>query len=84
MTNPAPDSFNNLMDRIENDFKFHPATEQTGPMHDRVRATLREVAKIAASQFGPHNTREMALGLTALGEAMHWFNANVAKYGKKS
>lgn len=84
MTNPAPDSFTNLMDRIENDFKFHLATPSTGPIHDKVRAALYEVAKYAVREFGPHNTREMALGLTALEEAMHWFNANVAKYGKKS
>ena len=66
-----------LRDRILNDVKFHPATPDTGPRHDRVRAlcldTARELLELCPE------SRELSLALTALEETMHWANAAIAK-----
>lgn len=61
-------------------FSFHPATPATGPKHDEVRLKLRGVALWVLSNVPP--SRERALALTALQEAMMWTNAAVAIHTK--
>ena len=65
-----------LNDEERNRFRFHPATEQTGPVHDRVRAVIGETA-VNIALLVPAG-RHRALALTALQEAMMWANAGVA------
>lgn len=73
MTNRvAPDMHN----RIDNDFGYHKATAETGPMHDEVRAHFKALA-IWASDWVPAG-REQSLMLTALQEAQMWANAAIA------
>jgi hypothetical protein len=66
-----------LQDRILNDFKFHPATPETGPKHDAVRAACLALAKDLLL-LCPQG-RDLFLSLSALEETMHWANAAVAK-----
>ena len=62
---------------LVNRFTFHPGTAVTGPMHDRVRTELREVA-LRLDVLLPAG-REKALTITKLEEAMFWANAAVAR-----
>lgn len=68
-----------LMDRVENDFKFHPATEVTGPFHDAIRNELLQTATFIVSHTPAG--REQSLALTKLEEAMFWANAAIARAG---
>lgn len=61
---------------IENRFKFHPATEVTGPQHDAVRADFLRLA-LKLHKALPDG-RQKSLALTALEEGMHWANAAIA------
>lgn len=65
-----------MHERIDNDFAYHAATAETGPMHDEVRAHVKELAHylIDTVPFG----REYSLMLTALQEAQMWANAAIA------
>lgn len=63
-------------DEILNRFKFHPATEKTGAIHDTVRITFGSVAKNILDLTPPG--RHQSLALTALQESMMWCNAAVA------
>lgn len=63
--------------RVVNDFKFHPATDKTGPEHASVRAKLFEVAEFLC-ELVPDG-RELSLALTKLEEAMMWANAGIAR-----
>lgn len=65
-----------LHERVINDFGYHKATEQTGPMHDDVRAHCSELAHWLINNVPPG--REQSLALTALQEAQMWANAAVA------
>lgn len=68
-------------ERILNDFTFHPATPETGPKHDRVRAACLELAQELLTLVPPG--REQSLMLTSLEETMHWANAGIAKAANK-
>jgi hypothetical protein len=57
-------------------FSFHPSTAATGPKHDEVRLKHRGVALWVLANVPP--SRERALAITALQEAMMWANAAVA------
>lgn len=65
--------------RITNDFKFHPATEKTGPMHDALRDKCGELAHYI--EFYVPVGREQSLALTNLEQAMFWSNAGIARNG---
>ena len=67
---------NDLDSRIDNDFGYHKATAETGPMHDAVRSHVKETAHwlVANTPAG----REQSLMLTALQEAQMWANAAIA------
>lgn len=57
-------------------FKFHPATEVTGPMHENVRDVHRQVAEWVETNVP--DSREKSLALTSLQQSMMWCNAAVA------
>ena len=63
---------------IMNRFKFHPATKETGPKHNDVRAILGNTA-IQIESIVPDG-RELSLAITKLEEAMMWANAGIARY----
>lgn len=66
-----------FMNDIINRFSFHPATEDTGPMHDDVRERCLHMAEEFATRL-PRG-RETSLAITKLEEAMMWANASVAR-----
>ena len=63
-------------ERIDNDFGYHKATAETGPMHDEVRSHFKALAHWAADWVP--TSREQSLMLTALQEAQMWANAAIA------
>lgn len=65
-----------MSDEILNRFRFHPATEVTGPMHDDVRTLFEGVAAVVLDRVP--TGRHQSLALTALQEAMMWCNAAIA------
>lgn len=65
------------MDDILNRFKFHPATETTGPQHDQVRTMCLDVAQDLTALLP--ESREKSLAITKLEEAMMWANAAIAR-----
>lgn len=62
---------------LDNRFDLHPATEETGPKMDRMRATLKEAARQVAEHTPPG--REQSTALTKLEEALFWANAAIAR-----
>lgn len=58
-------------------FSFHPATENTGPKHDRVR-TICEILAHNLNDLLPEG-REKSLAITHLEEVMMWSNAAIAR-----
>jgi hypothetical protein len=65
-----------LLGDVENRFGFHPATAQTGPMHDDVRSAFLAMARMLVKTIPGGRHQELAL--TALQESMMWSNAAVA------
>lgn len=63
-------------DRIENDFGYHKATAETGPLHDAVRSHFKTLAHWLIEYTPPG--RERRLMLTTLQEAQMWANAAIA------
>lgn len=66
-----------LDQEIDRRFGFHPATDVTGPMHDKVRADCAALAR-SIVDLTPRS-REQSLAITALEEAMMWANAAIAR-----
>lgn len=62
---------------IKNRFGFHPATDETKPLHQEVRALFVETAT-KLNELVPAG-REQALVLTSLEEASFWANAGIAR-----
>lgn len=68
----------NIHDRIDNDFAFHPATtDEKRSAHGSVRHECRQLAHFIVDKVPAG--REQSLALTALEECMHWANAGIAK-----
>lgn len=65
-----------LPERVKNDFGYHAATAETGPMHDAVRAHCSTLALWLIENTPA--SREQSLMLTALQEAQMWANAAIA------
>lgn len=63
-------------EEVADRFAFHPATEFTGPVHDKIRIKFGELAQDLIT-ITPHS-REQSLALTALQESMMWSNGAVA------
>jgi DUF438 domain-containing protein len=59
-------------------FRFHPATEVTGPIHDNIRAVFMETAEWIIENQDIPESREKSLAVTALQQSMMWCNAAVA------
>jgi hypothetical protein len=74
---PRPMIDSDLQNRIENDFRFHPADEARGEQHAKVREVLRDAA-VDIVRLVPSG-RERSLALTKLEEAMMWANAGIAR-----
>lgn len=69
---------NLLIRRIINDFKYHPATPETGPMFEANRNLLLNTAHQLVLRCP--ESRELSLALTHLEEAMFWANASIARH----
>jgi hypothetical protein len=69
-----------LRTRIADDFKFHPADENTGPMHQSVRDLCLSLAG-SLTHIVPVG-RELSLALTNLEQVMFWANAGIARAEK--
>lgn len=65
-----------IHERIDNDFGYHKATVETGPMHDDVRAHCKALAHWLADNVPAG--RHQSLAITALQEAQMWANAAIA------
>ena len=65
-----------IHERIDNDFGYHKATAETGPMHDDVRSNIKFIAHWLVDHTPAG--REQSLMLTALQEAQMWANAAIA------
>ena len=66
-----------MIQRIDNDFGFHPATDDSRPRHESVRWMFRKVAKELVDLVP--GGREQSLMLTKLEEASFWANAGIAR-----
>lgn len=65
-----------IKERIANDFGYHKATAETGPMHDAVRTHFKELAYWLIDNTPA--SREQSLMLTELQQAQMWANAAIA------
>jgi hypothetical protein len=68
--------YSELNARIDNDFGFHPATDESRPRHEEVRKSFKALAH-RMTQVVPAG-RQQSLMLTALQEAAMWANAGIA------
>lgn len=76
--NPPPLSVPVLAD-LDKRFDYHRPNEIRAACHEHVRETLRSAAAEILSVTKP--SREQALALTHLEEAMMWANAAIARNG---
>lgn len=68
-----------IIEDLKRRFTYHPPSHgSTINAHERVRATLYSAAETIVSITRP--SREQALAITALEEAMMWANAAIARY----
>jgi len=63
-------------DRIDNDFGYHKATAETGPMHDRTRVKFAEIAHWVIDNI-PEG-RDQSLCITSLEDALMRANKAIA------
>lgn len=68
-----------LKERIEHNFKYHPPKEGQQEKYVAIRDKAKEFALLAAD-ITPLS-REQSLAYTALEEAVFWFNASIARKG---
>jgi hypothetical protein len=61
-----------------NRFKYHPATDVTGPKHQEVRERCHSLA-LDLKALVPEG-REQAHALAKLEEVMYWANAGIARH----
>jgi hypothetical protein len=66
-----------LLDRIENNFTYHPPTPEQAPKYQRLRATAKELARLVV-ELVPEG-RERSLALTHLEEMVMFANAGIAR-----
>ena len=66
-----------LLERIANDFAYHPADEATGSLHQSIRDALF-ITGVFLVEICPAG-RELSLALTKLEEAMFWANGAIAR-----
>lgn len=63
-------------EEMEQRFGFHPGTDQTIPVHEKVREASRRIATFFDETLP--DGREKNLALTKLQEASMWANAAIA------
>lgn len=66
-----------LYERIENDFTYHPPTDEMIPYFEAVRRDARSLAHLIDTVVP--DGREKSLALTALEQAVMWANAGIAR-----
>lgn len=71
-----------LIQRMQNDFMFHPAanTIEHGPQHDRYALVRQKCWRLAEelTRLAPES-RELSLAITNLEQVMFWTNAAIAR-----
>lgn len=70
-----------LLDRIQNDFVYHPPGSEAIESHEYIRRQYLILARYIAENC-PHS-RELSLSLTSLEESMFWANASIARNNPK-
>lgn len=65
-------------EEINNAFSFHPATDKTGPMHDDVRSSVRDLALTWHATLP--SCPETTLALRHLQQSMMFANAAIATH----
>lgn len=63
---------------LDNRFRFHPATDVTGPLHEMARERCLELAEWLVATVPPG--RELSTAVTKLEEVMMWANAGIARH----
>jgi len=63
---------------LENRFTYHPATDMQGAKYDRIRNEALVMAQ-RLETLCP-DSRELALAITKLEEAVFWANAAIARH----
>lgn len=66
-----------LIDRIEEDFKYHPPNGDTAEKYIRMRQKGKELALMIVGLCP--NSRERSTAITKLEECMFWANAGIAR-----
>jgi hypothetical protein len=64
-------------EEIDHNFKYHPPTEEKHEKYFAIREKAKELAKII--QMEVPASRERALAMTKLEEAVMWANAGIAR-----
>jgi hypothetical protein len=73
------DSMHLTYDQLAHRFQFHPAdAENTKENHEEVRSVLLDAADKIVEVTGA-SSREQALAITKLEEALFWANAAIAR-----
>jgi hypothetical protein len=65
-------------DELARRFNYHAPNDDRANRHERIRESLRTTAEEVVDATGPPS-REQALAITKLEEAMFWANAAIAR-----
>ena len=71
-----------ILQRIENDFAYHPPTGGKAAKHQQIRTSCHMLAQELVS-IVPEG-RELSNALTRLEEVMMWTNAGIARNPEKT
>ena len=66
-----------MVQRLINDFQYHPAVEDQQQRYERIRSDAQQLALLIVGHTPPG--REQAVALTKLEEAVMWANAAIAR-----
>ncbi len=72
---PIPDA--KTLERLENDFTYHPPKPGQPERYAEIRNTVKICAEAIVGMTPP--SREQSLALTKLDEAVFWANAAIAR-----
>jgi len=68
-----------LLERIDNDFTYHPPDEEQTQKYTRLRDNAKQLARDIVALCP--DSRDRSLALTKLEEAVFWANAAIARGG---
>lgn len=71
-----------VLDRLDNDFTYHPPTVEQVERYTRLRDAGKEFAKLVSSCTPA--SREQSLALTNIEQAVMWANAAIARNEKQT